>query len=118
MSLINFKEYTYGDRSIPEHMREGVENYLLHGIEPGGFMRSVICNDLMGAANKADHVNRQELGHIARWIVLEFPPGSFGSVNRYQDWINDVNGHRSAFAKQIEQDAIIDILSYEQPPTS
>jgi hypothetical protein len=110
-TLIDFNNPGSARDRLPDHMHEGMENYLLHGVSPGGFMTSVLENNLFLAAKKADHVNITELGRIANWISNDAPPGSWGSCEQVRSWMNDVDGRRSRYAKGIEQRAIIDILS-------
>ena len=44
-TLLNFDRY-----QVTEQSKESLYNYFVHGLEPGGFMTAVLCNDLYGAA--------------------------------------------------------------------
>lgn len=73
---------------IPSHMHEGVKNYALEGIQPGGFLRAVLENDLFSAASRADAKNIEKLGNWAIFIHCYLPANSYGSQQRVDDWIN------------------------------
>lgn len=72
---------------VPPHMRDGLERYLNKGIEPGGFMRAVLCNDLLGAVQSADIVNRHHLNTILMWLLAYAPSDAWGSPEAYTYWI-------------------------------
>lgn len=40
---LDFSEY-----NVPFHTQESLTNYVQHGYMPGGFLTSLLCNDLMG----------------------------------------------------------------------
>lgn len=72
---------------IPEHMHSGVVNYLVHHIEPGDFLLAVLCNDLVGAAGRADNVNQK---HLVEWATLlyQIPRNTWGDEKTVQDWLS------------------------------
>lgn len=88
---------------VPEHTQRSIEYYLLHGLEPGSFLTSVICNDLFAAMGRADPINRKNIEYITYWFTSDAPYGSYGSKEKMQDWMKDTHGHRAAFAKQTEE---------------
>lgn len=55
--------------------------------ETGGFLRAVLENDLIGAINKADHINLIYLPHIAAYIYNRLPSGSWGSPEKVAKWL-------------------------------
>lgn len=58
---------------FPGHTREALVRMVEHGFEPGGFVQAVLDNDLVRAAGKADHINRDNLAFIAlviSWVGL------------------------------------------------
>ncbi len=81
------KEFGHVDYSqIPEHMREGLEGYIEYGWELGGFLYSVLTNDLLRTVKTADIHNRFKL---LQWVdfCLEFLPGkSWGSPEAVAYW--------------------------------
>lgn len=69
----------YDYSSIPEHLREGLDRWLRHGIEPGSFLRAVLANDLYSAVTRADPVSLAALKPIIQFLYDQAPEGSFGS---------------------------------------
>jgi hypothetical protein len=50
---------------LPEHMREGARLYVEEGLDPGGFLRAVLENNLTESFARADGI---DLAHIADWV--------------------------------------------------
>ncbi len=75
---------------IPTYMHAGIIRYLLWGIPPGGFLRSVICNDFMGIVGRADGTNINHLRDYANLMSI-IPGGCVGSVEKYDNWVK-LNG--------------------------
>lgn len=94
-----------------EWTTEAAENYLLYGLEPGGFLEAVIINDLYLAASRADHLNRPILSDIMKSVFHNFPVGSFGNRTSYRNWLNDKDGCRSAYRDRVEKDHTIEIMT-------
>jgi hypothetical protein len=65
---------------IPQLTREGIMRYVEHGRQPGGFLTSVLCNDLFGAVGKADRENLAALPVIVRWFANNCP-ALYGAAN-------------------------------------
>jgi hypothetical protein len=63
--------------NIPQHMWDAVILYFEFGIEPGGFFRAVLENDLIGAACRADSTNEQRLKDYALFLC-NYVPGRSG----------------------------------------
>lgn len=104
-----YLDYTTGN----DLLDEGLELYLMHGYEPGGFLQAVLANDLFLAASRADHVNRQNLATIAKAVYHNMPAGSFGSYDLVREWLKDTNGRRSGYAYQKEREFILKSLKGE-----
>lgn len=71
---------------IPEHMRGGIERYVLLGMPPGGFLRAVICNDLFDAVGRADDFNIKLLGNYCKFFHGWAPHECWGSTEKYEKW--------------------------------
>lgn len=84
---------------VPEHMRGAIERYLNHGIEPGGFMMAVLCNDLVGALGRADHINRERIHDIVEYLYNNAPAACWGSPGKVSAWIE---ARRAAIAAATE----------------
>ena len=66
----------------PSRNKEYLQNYIWFGFHVGGFHKSLLENDLMGAITKADELNRQEIHSICLFIWNHFPPESHGSKEK------------------------------------
>lgn len=102
---------SYLDMEVPEHTREAIENYLVYGFQPGGFLTSVLTGDLYRAIQTADTANRRMLWAISKWIMDNAPCGSWGSPESFTAWVADTDGRRSRFCTEIEQQYIAEVLS-------
>jgi hypothetical protein len=85
------------------YLDPSLENYLLHGLEPGGFLCSVLCNDLYVAVARADAFNRPRISEIVSDIMEVFPEEAYGSPRLYRAWLDDEDGRRSNYKKIVEQ---------------
>lgn len=72
---------------VPEHMRDGLARYIEHGVEPGGFMFHMLCNDLMRAAVSADRTNLHWLPEYSKFLALYAPSACHGSRDNVQRWM-------------------------------
>lgn len=109
---VNTLEYVPGRdttawRLVPEHIRGALDRYLMHGIAPGGFLQSVICNDLGGAVGRADRVNVARLADIVRFMQWYAPADSWGSELTYLAWLErgGISGLGTQHARERQKDA-------------
>ena len=79
--------------ALPEHMREGMQLYIEHGVLPGSFLQAVLENDLMGALRNADDINLHRLPDYGRFLYNEMPLAIFGSPEK-------VKAHADAMHEQ------------------
>ena len=96
----------YMGMEVPRHTQETLENYLLRGLSPGGFVSAMLAHDYERAISVADTGNRQMFWAIAMWINECTPPASRGSYAAIEQWRDDLGGRRTEFVKSIEQDYI------------
>lgn len=71
---------------IPQTTLRSLGLYVNKGITPGGFLYSVLSNDLFGAIAKADSANGAAIREICIYIYNELPSDCWGSrevVNKY-----------------------------------
>ena len=73
---------------IPQHMWDGLNMWFDYHREPGGFLQSVLKNDLINAALHGDTINRACLHNYVLFLVNEAPEPSYGSAEKYLAWIN------------------------------
>ena len=72
---------------IDYKIRCSVERFVNDKIPTGGFLRSVLANDLMGAFNKADDFNREHMPEIVKYIYNELPVGCYGTYATVDSWL-------------------------------
>ena len=72
----------------PEHISEGLKNYVLKHINTGGFLHAVLINDLFGAIGRADETNKADLPDIIRFIHNELPTICYGTQEKYIAWLS------------------------------
>lgn len=68
-----------------ETIKESLNRYAKDRIPPGGFLTAVLENDLMGAIGSADHINRQRLHEICKYVYNELPSSIWGSREKVQN---------------------------------
>lgn len=64
--------YEFRQFHIPDRMMDG-RIYIENGIEPGGFLTAIICNDLSGAVGQADEENLANLPAFVSYFYNEAP---------------------------------------------
>jgi len=92
------------------YLDEALENYLMYGFEPGGFLTSVLANDLYLAVGRADHWNGPRISNIVNVILFKMPGMSYGSYAAVKDWCADKDGRRSDYAGRKEKEFTIRAL--------
>ena len=92
---------------------EGLENYLMYGLEPGGFLTAVLARDLFLAASRADHWNSSRLADIAKIVWHTMPAISIGNYDAVRDWCNDKDGRQSAYSLQKQKEYTWRVLKGE-----
>jgi hypothetical protein len=106
--MIDFDDYElkHMGMEIPQHTRNTITNYLLQGWAPGGFVEAMIARDYERALYSADTANRQMFWCIAMWINESTPAESRGSYRAIEQWRDDLDGRRTAYRTEIEQQAM------------
>jgi hypothetical protein len=94
---------SYTGQSVPEHTQEALENYLIRGYQPGGFLTACLTGDLFRAVQSADTANRGMIYAIVLWIMHNAPEGSWGSAQAMRDWTADRDGRRTQYREQCEK---------------
>ncbi len=90
---------------VPSHTIEALENYWIHGWEPGGCLTAILSGDLYNAAARADKWNLDALGHIAVYIAREAPDYSWGSAKVVREWCN-----KGVAFQQHQKNRVLDYL--------
>ena len=87
--------------TLPEHMRQGAEDYIERGYKPGSFLRAVLSNNLVEAFGHADGINLAYMHDWVKWLYNEAPSSCWGSERRVADWI-DACAARTAHEPDVE----------------
>jgi len=72
---------------IKQDVINSLKRYVDQRIPTGGFLQSVLENDLMMAFGRADIENRNSLFEIASYIYNELPASCHGSPVIVQEWL-------------------------------
>ena len=101
-----------GELVIPDHTKEALDSYFLKGYEPGGFLTSVLTNNLYGAVTSADIANRHAIYEIVKWLTTDpiVPIHSWGTKDHVSNWLDDVGGIRTKFVDKMEKEYIWETL--------
>ena len=110
-SFKDFSIHTTGLLEVPKHTQEALQNYLLYGYPPGGFLSAMLANDMYRAIGNADAANKQAMWAIGYWIVTCAPAQSRGSYERIEHWCNDIDCCRTAYAEPLLKQHTLDVLS-------
>ena len=110
--MIRYHDFNTGNTVL----NDGLENYLMHGYQPGGFLTSVLANDLFMAVGRADHSNRHNLPRIVAEVVHRMPDISHGSYAAVKEWCADADGRRSYYTEHIKQEYTMQILRDQVKP--
>lgn len=85
------KNNTY---NLPEHTWGALRRYVDEGLYPGGFLGSVLANDLFGALGKADHINKTRIFDICMHIYNEEPLSCWGNYEKVDKWCVEKTNER------------------------
>jgi hypothetical protein len=107
MAMIRYTDINTGNN----YTDEGLENYLMSGFEPGGFLTAVLANDLYMAVGRADHYNH--LPRIVNEVTFKMPSIAWGSYAAVKDWCADKDGRRSYYAEHVKQEYTMRVLRDE-----
>jgi hypothetical protein len=107
--MIRYTDINTGNQWLDESL----ENYLMYGFEPGGFLTSVLANDLRLAVGRADHWNQDNLARIVKEVTFKMPAFSIGSYAAVKEWCKDKDGRRSHYAAQKEKEYTWRVLKGE-----
>jgi hypothetical protein len=109
MAMIRYTDINTGNSLLDE----GLENYLLHGYMPGGFLTAVICNDLQLACGRADHWNKPRLPEIVNEVFFKLPAQAYGNAERMRAWCRDKDGLRTQYRERKEKEYTWHVLKGE-----
>lgn len=72
---------------IPTHLFNGLREYVVMGLKPGGFLTSVLCNDLSGAVQRAHGPTAfLSLPALVMFVNNFCPTKCWGSMKKIEAW--------------------------------
>jgi hypothetical protein len=94
-------DWHHGMSGLPDISQEALKNYFIYGLEPGGFLITILCDrpwtEVIG---RADRWNAPSLGKYLQWLQEYAPQGSWGSEEAVASWLNKGPAYQ-AFQKTI-----------------
>jgi hypothetical protein len=81
--------YTFLDYTLPPHTQQSLDLYAEKKLEPGGFLKAVLCNDLIGSVSRADSLNLENLPAIVAYVYNKLPAACWGSPENFNNWLNN-----------------------------
>ncbi len=77
-----------GDPNLcPDTIKAALNAYAHDHREAGGFVMSVLENNLREAVARADHINTALLPCIVSYANMRMPHGSWGSPEAVKEWL-------------------------------
>ena len=71
---------------VPEHLHQGIIDYVVDGVPTGDFLRACFANDFVDAVCRTVDMSFNDLLMIAKWIYNEAPSRSWGSPGVVKTW--------------------------------
>jgi hypothetical protein len=75
------------DPAIPFYTLESLEDYVIDGDIPGGFLTAALKNDLSRTFSRADGNNRPAIGTLHAFLYNYAPARSWGSCDEMEAWL-------------------------------
>ena len=72
---------------IPKQTMDGLRAYIEDSRNPGGFLTSVLENNLINAVCRADRKNSEALKEIVKWVYNCAPGKCWGSKDKVKAWL-------------------------------
>ena len=72
---------------LPEHGRDTMKNYIMHGIPTGNFLSALMSNDLCETFGRADEFNRPRIYDYVFFLYNYAPSTCWGSREKVDAWI-------------------------------
>ena len=103
-------------RNMPDTYISDLQNYLIYGLEPGSFLKSLYSNDLRSAVRYTDSFNEWDwIRAFIEFLEHNAPAESWGNTERVQKWMKLSNEDRFERLHECdlvltEEETTIDIL--------
>ena len=72
---------------FPENLWGGFKRYVLHGIEPGSFLKAFFVGDFHELCRRGGEESVKELWPAVVYLHNQCPGGCFGSLEHVRDWM-------------------------------
>lgn len=95
--LMDYAEVVRTCGPVPPNVYEAVKRYVEQGIEPGGFVRACLENNLQMAVTRADDKNKEYLQSICWMLTSAVPSVSVGSESKVRAWLDGGHTHANVF---------------------
>jgi hypothetical protein len=119
MVVIRYTDIDTGNNLLDQSL----ENYLMYGYQPGGFLTAVLANDLRLAVSRGDHWNKTNLHRIVTEVVHKVPAVAQGNYSAVKNWCEDRDQYRIHYREQKEKEYTwralkgeVNEKEYEDPP--
>lgn len=76
---------------IPADTIRTINDYVEKGYHPGGFVTSVLSNNLKMSFSSADVHNRNAMFEIVKYLYNEIPSVAWGSPKEVEEWLESKN---------------------------
>jgi len=73
---------------IPLNTINQLENYVIKGDRPSGFLSAVLKNNLFSSFALADEYNKPAMSTLVTFINSKCPSGCYGGPNAVDSWID------------------------------
>lgn len=70
---------------------DALEQYLNHGLPPGGFLIACLENNLLEACSRAEHWNKPNLPDIVGYLYNLFPAKAWGNRDKVRAWMTQAS---------------------------
>jgi hypothetical protein len=74
------------DSGVPDHLWDGLLDYIVLHEAPGSFLSAVLSNDLRRSFERADSRSSAALASIVSWVYSMAPAKCWGSPSRFDEW--------------------------------
>lgn len=75
------------EKGVPEHLCEGLAEYVERGLRPGGFLTAALENDLVQSFARGDEWSVAGMRNICEFLYWCIPLVARGSPEKVERWI-------------------------------
>ena len=91
------------DILLPTHTQVQIIHYLVYGLQPSGFLISVLMHNHKHAEIIADVVNIRHLEKIYEFCDKHMPDKCTNTLENISNWCKDVDNIRSDFVSEMDK---------------